>query len=105
MGQWAHVQLVRLSQRASTTSASGVEEFGDLVEGEPEPLRRLDHGEQRDVQASGTTNDITGSLNRRSGAAPARPLDGKPVPGYRMQAGSIAILGSAFHLPRPQGDQ
>jgi hypothetical protein len=77
IGQSAQVQLVRLSQRASTTSvsvvadggevgdllvdlgdlvdgpfaqvrcrvpaAAGVEQVGDLVEGEAEPLRRLDH--------------------------------------------------------------
>jgi hypothetical protein len=71
----AQVQLVRLSQRASTTSVNvvriavrsailpiapfsqvrtrvpgpaGVEEAGDLVEDEAEPLRRLDDDDQAD---------------------------------------------------------
>nr|WP_271214831.1 hypothetical protein [Pseudonocardia halophobica] len=30
------------------TTTAGVEELGDLVEGEPEPLRRLHHPQQRD---------------------------------------------------------
>ena len=81
IGQSVHMQLVRLSQRASTPSVSvpriavrsatfrsisailsiarcrrsarvsatsGVQELGDIVEGQGKPLRRFDHGQQGD---------------------------------------------------------
>ena len=79
-------------RRACRAGAGQLEQVGDLVQGEPEPLRRLDHPQHRDRLRSGTAG-------ARRGSGPAR----RAGRGARSSAASRMFTpAAAATWPRPQ---